>query len=626
MNNPYPSLSSTASGSQSSIDALFLRRQLDEEQYAVFRRSVMANTPLSSKSSSQVRPRRLPTLIKVLTGYDDEPYWNVSRSTDRLGRSHTPVIAYIDKPKFEPSQQQTRKRRRSDNTVVQRAAAAAATALWSQSIRSFGSCRMSRVNSEWDASLRWIAGWDGTSFSGDASLNEWANHFVDDITTVLEACIEQCSSMNEGFGSTDYLEQDDLDSFVVVGSVSSSLGHVVWRSIFGWVFGSSLRLSASFGRLDTVIQIIFSTTTVYAIHSLWGSGWPRFVDWVRSIRQAETPDDWLIQHEKELKLAKSSRARQKKRKKSKNRQKPLTPTKKDTLDSCAAKDKALSSRSGDEGSVLVRDDMSSTGANDDFDQANDCEHTHIVEDQGGFVKPHTEGNFATEVGSRINDGVPSFISLSCATSVTSSPSIKPCSPSPSDVPLNEALENNVGFVSSTARSGFYSQQLPRKNAFAVPTVEQRNEAANQLRDFQNAQIRRLVLQRQQKLAQDSKSHHLSSVNGSGAKAPFGCNVSGQMKKALKPPPGFSEFAPVPHDLYQVSLDENELLLSKLLDDDDDGVKDTTVSLPVSTESSLDPSATPFFVPDKNGNRNRLEPRTKDQWSGNIKGVYGGNVW
>jgi hypothetical protein len=590
----------------------------------------MGSTPVSSKSLSQVRPRRLPTLIKVLTGYDDEPYWNGSSSTDRLGRSHTPVIAYIDKPKFEPSQQKRKRRVRSDDTI-QIAAAAAATAVWSQSLRSFGSCRMNRVNAEWDAALRWIAGWDSTTLSGDVSLNEWANHFVDDLTTVLEACIEQCSSMSEDSGSTHSIDQDDLDSFGVMGSVSSALGHVLWRSIFGWVFGNSLRLSASFGRLDTVMQITASTVAVYAIHSLWSSGWPMFADWVRTLRYTETPDDWLIQHEKELELAKSSRARQKKRKKSKKKQKQWTPTKKYTPDNDAAKDKSSSSSSGDEGSVRVRDDVSSTGENDDIVQAKDWEHTHIVENRSGFVKPVTESSFARDsVGSSINDGVPSVISLSSAASVTSSPSIKPSSPSPSNVPENEALDNNFGFGSPTARSGLYSQQLPRKNAFAVPTVEQRNEAANQLRDFQNAQIRRLVLQKQQKLAQDSKSNHLPGGDSSAAKTPFGCNdVSGQMKKPLKPPPGFSEFIPVPQDRYHVNLDENELLLSKLLDDDDDEVEGTNVSLPVSAESSLDPSATPFFVPDKSGIRNRLEPRSskaKDQWSGNIKGVYGGNVW
>mmetsp|Transcript_1302 Transcript_1302/g.1800 ORF Transcript_1302/g.1800 Transcript_1302/m.1800 type:complete len:694 (-) Transcript_1302:102-2183(-) len=632
MSNPYPPSSSMTSGSvYSTIDTLFLRRKLDEEQSDSFRPSVMSSTPLASKSSPQVRPRRLPTLIKVLTGYDDEPYWNFQRSTDRLGRTHTPAIAYVDKPKIEPSQHQKRKRRvRSDDTV-QIAAAAAATAVWSQSTSTFGSCRMNRVNSEWDAALRWIAGWDSTNnMSEDMSLNDWANHLVDNLTAVLEECIEKCSR-GEDFGFTHYIEQDGVNSFAAVKRVSSSIGDVIWRSIFGWAFGKSLRLSTSFGSLDAMIQVIASTAAVYVIHSLWSSGWPVITDWFRSLRYFEAPDEWLIQHEKELELAKSSRARQKKGKKSKKKQKQKASAKKSILDKDSAKNKSLDSTSGYEGSVRNFNDVTSSAVDEDVVPATDFEYADIHEDQSGFVKPNTKAKFAVSkdsAGSSMSDGVPSVISLSSTTSVTSSPSIKPSSPSPTNVPENGTLESHAAFSSSIVRSGVYSQHLPGKNAFAVPTVEQRNEAANQLRDFQNAQIRRLVLQKQQKLAQDGRFNHPGS--NSAATVPFGGNVSGQAKRVVKPPPGFSAFTPVSQDRYPSNLDENELLLSKLLDDeDDDEVEDTNVSLPVSTGSSLDPSAKPFFASDEGEQRHRLEPRSSkanDQWSGKIKGVYGGNVW
>eukprot|EP00574_Skeletonema_japonicum_P010947 CAMPEP_0201726280 /NCGR_PEP_ID=MMETSP0593-20130828/9361_1 /ASSEMBLY_ACC=CAM_ASM_000672 /TAXON_ID=267983 /ORGANISM="Skeletonema japonicum, Strain CCMP2506" /LENGTH=675 /DNA_ID=CAMNT_0048217753 /DNA_START=35 /DNA_END=2059 /DNA_ORIENTATION=- len=634
MNNPYPPSSSTASGSISStIDTLFLRRKLDEEQSASFRPSVTSSTHLASKSSPQVRPRRLPTLIKVLTGYDDEPYWNVPKSTDRLGRTHTPAIAYVNKPKIEPSQQKRKRRVRSSDDTVQIAAAAAATAVWSQSTSTFGSCRMNRVNSEWDAALRWIAGWDSTNVSEDMSLNDWANHLVDNLTAVLEECIEKCSR-GEDFGSTNYIEQDGVHSFSAVKSVSSSIGDVLWRSIFGWVFGRSLRLSTSFGSLDAVVQVIASTAAVYVIHSLWSSGWPLITDWFRTLRYFEAPDEWLIQHEKELELAKSSRARQKKGKKSKKKQKQRKSAKKSILDNDAAKNKSLDSTSGYEVSVRNFDDVTSSAVDDDVVPATDSEYADIHEDQSGFVKPNPKTKFAASkdsVGpSSMNDGVPSVISLSSAASVTSSPSIKPRSPSPSNIPENETLESNAAFSSPIVRSGVYSQQLnPGKNAFAVPTVEQRNEAANQLRDFQNAQIRRLVLQKQQKLAQDGRFN--LPGNDSTAAVAFGGNVSGQMK-VLKPPPGFSAFNPVPQDRYPANLDENELLLSRLLDDDDDDddeVEDINVSLPISAGSSLDPSAKPFFASNECEQLHRLEPRStkaNGQWSGKIKGVYGGNVW
>ena len=43
---------------------------------------------------------------------------------------------------------------------MQIAAAAAAAAVFSNSMRLFSNNFMHRVNAEWDAALRWIAGWD----------------------------------------------------------------------------------------------------------------------------------------------------------------------------------------------------------------------------------------------------------------------------------------------------------------------------------------------------------------------------------------------------------------------------------------------------------------------------------
>jgi hypothetical protein len=634
MKNPFPAPASS-SQSSSSIDSLLLHRQL-QHQSASFRRSVVKNTPLASKSSSaQIRPRRLPNLIKVLTGYDDEPYWSVPRSPDGLGRFHTPAIAFIDKPKFELSQQQRRRHSSSSDESVQLAAAAAAAAVWSQSIWSFGSSRMSRVNSEWDAALRWIAVWDNSTLSGDISIDEWANHVVDDLTTLLEACIEQCQS-GEGFLATHgSFDEDDHVGTYGVGSVATSMKEVLWRSIFSWVIGKS------FGNLDTAMHIVASSVAIYAVHSLLSSGWPLLTEWIGTSRSTQTEEapDWLIQHEREIELAKTSQARRRQKKgspskKTKKRQKQKASTKGNTANSITAKQNSLSSGSGVEGSAQMNDNMASPAKVDDIVQAPGWDHKRSpLGDNFEYVKLNAKsfGVSNDSVGSGTSDGVPSVISLSSATSVTSSPSIKPISSSPSNVP-----DNFHGFHPPTVHNDMYSQQFPRKNTFVVPTVEQRNEAANQLRDFQNAQIRRLVLERQQKVAHDSLC---PAQNNLAANIAFEDNVVPvQKKKALKPPPGFAELTPVSHDCYQDNLEEEELLLSKLLDDEDEeeleGIDDA--SLPISTKSSLDPSAAPFFVPNEGGEaeagkRHRLEPRSSkasNHWSGSnkIKGVYGGNVW
>lgn len=559
-------------------------------------------------------------------GYDDERYWNVPRSPDRFGRVHTPVIAHIDKPKFEPSQQ--RMRRGKSDESVQIAAVAAATAVWSRSIRSFGISRMDRVNSEWDAALRWISVWDSTALSGDVSINELANSLVENLTTVLEACIEQCHS-GEDFGTTFDTYKDENG---VVGS--SSVRNVLWRSICGWVIGNSLRLS-SFGKLDTVVQIVVSSAGAYAIHSLFCSGRLLITDWIRPLRYTETESpDWLIRHEKDLEMAKSSRAMQKKgsSKKTKKRQKLRTPVKTNTTYNTVLTHNSLSSGSSNEGKLRARDsNMLTTVKGDDNVQAPDSERRRVFEDKITFIMQDDARTIAISndsVGPRIHDEVPSVISLSTATSVTSSPSINAISPSPSPIPENESLERNAGFYSPIALKEMCSQQYRTKNTFAVPTDEQRNKAANQLRDFQNAQIRRLLIQKQQKLSQNSKTNHLPDENLFPTNTSIGNNISGKKNKVLKPPPGFPEFTPVSDDRFQDNLEE-ELLLSKLLDDDDDNVDDINVSLSVSTESSLDPSAASYFRHGEGGKRHRLEARSKknDQWSGSkIKGVYGGNVW
>ena len=456
---------------------------------------------------------------------------------------------------------------------------------------------------------------------------------------MLEACIEQCQS-GEGFLATHGSSgEDDYVGAYGVGSVATSMKEVLWRSIFSWVVGKS------FGNLDTAMHIVASSAAIYAVHSLLSLGWPLLTEWIGTIRstQPQEAPDWLIQHEREIELAKTSQARRRQKKgspskKTKKRQKQKASTKGNTINSVTAKQNCLSSGSGVEGSAQRNDNMASPATVDDIVQAPDWDRK--CSPLGNKFGP-SELNARSfvvsndSVGSSTSDGVPSVISLSSATSVTSSPSIKPISSSPSNVP-----DNFHGFHSPVVHNDMYSQQFPRKNEFVVPTVEQRNEAANQLRDFQNAQIRRLVLERQQKVAHDSLC---PAQNSLAANIAFEDNAVPVQKnavpKALKPPPGFAELTPVSHDRYQNNLEEEELLLSKLLDDDEEeeekeeleGANDAP--LPISTKSSLDPSAAPFFVANEGegGKRHRLEPRSSkasNHWSGSnkIKGVYGGNVW
>lgn len=252
-----------------------------------------------------------------------------------------------------------------------------------------------------------------------------------------------------------------------------------------------------------------------------------------------------------------------------------------------------------------------------------------------------------------------------------------------DLPLHQALPRPVLGLNAQpgARQGALSPQT-----LAVPTQEQREEAAKQLREFQNAQIQRLVLQR--KLAQNASS--TSRLSAIGTPAPqaspsvlnlgssFLSTSSGvpsivspsnqNQSQVLKPPPGLPHPTEIPYNPAELQthdeeskgfLTDNELFLSKLLDDDDDDcVKDTAPSSlqtgirSMSPESSLDPAAAPFVgkvgVGDQAVTPLFAKSTSKDEskgdgWqSGNagelslkesgsspskvIRGVYGGSVW
>ncbi len=74
---------------------------------------------------------------------------------------------------------------------------------------------------------------------------------------------------------------------------------------------------------------------------------------------------------------------------------------------------------------------------------------------------------------------------------------------------------------------------------------------------------------------------------------------------MKTPPGFSASTPVAQDRYPANLDENELLLSKVLDDDDDKkAEDNKLSLPISMSYLWILQLRLSFLP-----TSRLEPRS-----------------
>lgn len=647
------------------------------------------------------RPRRLPTLIKILTGFEDEPYWTDSSSSSN---NHKPIIARIERPyNMLPK---TRKRSRSSSSnkdralshkeTVQIAAAAAAAAVWSRSLRIASDHRMQRINSEWDAALRWIAGWDQQLHLHSPSLSSWSDddenvgdssslgqftvndseslhhhgrvttdvtqegfdNFVDDLAKLLEKCISQCVD-DANFEA--HLRMDSkLDDGV---SVPSFIGNMVSRSFLGWILENNavgklgISLESRFVLTKTV-QFVTSSVVIYALLSLCSLVSPLVFHWYSSLGYKESPE-WLLEHEKDIQLAKSARSRQKK--KSKRRQLTTTRTggknkqassldevKKDSLGSSVHEKQRIDRSSNTNAAIHVSQKDCS------ILPSNPCKGEYHNESDSGHPAPSSTASVPGSPCSTSSGGVPSMISCP-STSVSSFPSIKPsCSLLEDNDPYEEPLHApSPPLLHLNPTLSSQPPSMQHQKALPVPTQEQRNEAAKQLREFQNAQIQRLLIQR--KLSQawsDGRSNETSTAlrGGSLHSAEYASSTAsvGGQSKVLKPPPGLSlPSEPQPPCNNQDDkhfLTDNEMFLTKLLDDEEDDL-DNPSAHQLRINSSLDPTAVEFFsenvrTQQANATFPISEKQEGDAWQvGSIdlplnsnsptrmmKGVYGGSVW
>ena len=700
------------------MDALFLSRG-PRQQSKFHARDDRSEKLKPTQQALATRPRRLPTLIKILTGFGDEPYWKhqSSGSSDTSAGNNKPIIARLKRPPFVAEAQRMRAsvstEPLSHEETVQMAAVAAATAVWSKSLRIFGNHRMQRVNAEWDAALRWIAGWDhhhhmpSTSSSppldgridlGSIRVNdsvalhggessdasqEGFNTFVDDLTRMLESCINQCID-DENFD--DRNRNDDEGRGV---AVATFIGGMVLRSFMQWIVGCSLlKLSykqlgikylGGFSILNKSFQFIASSVAAYSI--VYGLTWAfqSFFHWYSSLGYTETPE-WLLEHEKEIQLAKSSRARQ--RKKAKRRE--LTKQTSGRSKSAPCNDESkIDSRTfngspGDDDlppKRSVKADESALPAGKSVGKSSRIRTVKWQnESDSDDPAPFSTDSASGSQGSSFTEDIPTMISCP-STSVTSFSS----SQSPPFKPIGSHLEDQeeIPYISplqGRSQPVFGLNSNLMSQGPLVPTQEQRNEAAKQLREFQNAQIQRLLRQRQ--LSQNWNDNSLSANStaqsigllhsgsfhsvGNSVGNSFSALSLSQQNKVLKPPPGLvhpsDSQTPCQSDLHNqndtVFLTDNELFLSKLLDDEEDDVKvkaSPSVRLEtrsMSLESSLDPSAAPFVSLSVASTQQSInlfpksEKEKGDAWKSShgevslnsksptrmMKGVYGGSVW
>ncbi len=575
----------------------------------------------------------------------------------------------------------------SHKETVQIAAAAAAAAVWSRSLRIANEHRMQRINSEWDAALRWIAGWDqqlhlhstsswldghdGKNDLGQFTVNddesshgrvnndvtqEGFNNFVDDLAKLLETCIRQC--VGDVNFEVRLRKESEEDGEV---SVTSFISEVVSRSFVGWL-GENTSLRLAFGKLDMsletrfvltkTVQFIASSMVIYALLSMWSLVSPVVFHWYSSFGYKESPE-WLLEHENEIQMAKSARLRQKKK----------------------AKRRHLTTRTGGRNKPVpshdqVKNYYHGSSAQDDLMPADITDVAILASEKVRSVLPiipcdeegHNESTDSVPGSpcSTSSGGVPSMISCP-STSVSSLPSIKPGSSLLEDNdPYGEPLHAPSPPLLCLS-SGPFSQAPPlqHQKSLPVPTQEQRNEAAKQLREFQNTQIQRLLLQR--KLSQvwrDGRPVETSDPRRSDSSHSgdyYSSTIAVERRnKVLKPPPGLSlpsePQLPLSNQDDKNFLTENELFLTKLLDDEeDDAVNPTPRHHRISSsspESSLDPTAVEFFSMKAVRTQQAIaalpnsDKQGSDAWQSGpgdlslnsnspirmMKGVYGGSVW
>jgi hypothetical protein len=646
------------------------------------------SSPLSKSSSSLPnidasplalnRPKRLPTLIKILTGFH-ENYNNIQPTNHHdNSRKGSIIIAQRSKPQFP-----------KPTNTIQQVATSAAHSVWKQrnsyQIRISGD--MPSVNKEWEEALRWIASWDEAlllqqqqgidmpGLQGLARIDElWQQAyssvlddkredfaaFINDLARLLQTCIDTCIQDDEfdvGLGG----DGDASDTALV--------GNLVKRSIFSWVLGDSLSVpfripKRTSGLIFSTAQFLFSSAirlvaasvAVYAVHCLRIRS-PFLTQLHETIvGKDDSSPAWLIEHEKEVELAKKSRHRKNASKKSKRKgsnKKPPSQQQTGKLSFNTAGWKSTTSHA-------------SNSRNQQDDSMDDLHSSKQIDDdrwESNYHRPQTyssKGDNATlssdARSTKIDqddtdehfDGVPSSISISTSSFTMSnndqsedrnfsdSAALDEPSPRPS-TQLNHTLHRQPRIMTSPPRN------------MLVPTEEQRNQAAQQLREYQNAQIQRLM--HQKKLSQTSQVPPSSEPKSTPItfdptlRAP--ANFSST--KVVMPPPGFAQpaNAQVNHNIQDDPfLSQNELLLSKLLDDDEniDDILSTDSGVDsFPQESSLDPSAAPFVLEGfdaKNAVSPSQDKKCDSKWGIDrspsnlltennhvkMKGVYGGSVW
>jgi len=216
-------------------------------------------------------------------------------------------------------------------------------------------------------------------------------------------------------------------------------------------------------------------------------------------------------------------------------------------------------------------DQASKGTNStsSFTTADSCQ-THLLSE----IYNEGTGTFKHNWNRNSNSSRDLKVSLGYASSTRISSSPQSCKP---NTPISKLKDSqNTGCRGNGKWSGLNTANSP------VPTAAQREEASRKLREYQMAQLQRLMELRRQREQSGSKS----SNSDGGKRMSMRDVVVGtpSVKKILSPPPGMqaqrtkNDCGPKSHHLHVPELlsepivkeeDEMDLMLSNILDEDED---------------------------------------------------------
>ncbi len=593
------------------------------------------------RNTFRKRPRRLPPLIEELVGTIDGEFISGVSSNARAqqhqqGGRRGKLLRREKKEENDGDNENDRLGEITKRAVrdfvspgedsVAMVAAAAAAAVWSEAEEKGNSLRMGRVNGEWEEALRWISSWGqslsststttNTDTMGATSHHDIKNNDMQsggaggkqrrrrdssdrqklpserfsaeneiDFERFLDVCIDRCigddrddrgRALYEG-GVVDKVTNYYLDfrnTAVGLNQILSPFRSIVQK--IRLTTRGMIRSRTYEQTLRSIFGFMLSTTIVWLIRNV--NDWRKinkYTNSLRSLLEEERKEANMNMTEGSSNNSKHRNVATKKSGSKKSRRK--------RRDNRNCKKERQS-----EARVSMDDDNESEASEDSF------ERRYIEEE---FHRKNSEDQASKEcnttVSSYTTDGVTdksefeyqlmstddAITKLRAGNKNTWKANNQSLSQKQRDAKTGTSQkENHLIPKSQTSPTTMEKyQSRPNHNLPVVPTAEQREEAARKLREFQQAQIQKIINSKQRQMAHAASTNtkanyaanHITLRDLAQMNIPQSDrNHNNDRLRMVPPPPGLTRVAAVGDEEQNQETDPG-YLLSHLLEGDDD---------------------------------------------------------